>query len=575
MAAALFLSSSASAGVEELGSCNSLDRVEERPSGQIVGVGTTRDCGDSDSPGKVAVIQLDAQGELDPAFGDGGVVILSTAVDQRETELALQPSGRVVVDTEAGLVGLTTAGKLDPAFGTNGLVTTDFGVSPAPYSSTPLEMDMNSDGSLVVFGSYQEVEEYTDLELVLAKYNADGQPDPDFGDLGVSNIDRGVADLKIGPDGKIYTTGTDNLDGVTAPSVTRFGADGDLDTTYGPASNGTAVADPGFGPTSFGIADYLVVEPSGSTILSGSMIGSTFGTFIRKLDPDGLPLPMPGEPRLMTDVAPDGNLISIKGPLILDVANPEEFDISEQTPDFQAVSSTSLPLVNGNTLARDAQVGPSGNLFGAGRMDGCFNGCPKAMMIMKAGSSPAGFDPDFGNDAGVATIPEISCSVLMGTTIADERCHRTLDGFPSRAKVSLGRKSKSAILLKASLPDGSRTSGEAEDREVTVALPSALKLRGKRPAVRVKVSGRLIKGAKVKVTRTKIEMDLSDVNWNSAKHPLELKVAKKSLKPLKKRHKTRKLKFKQSVFYEFEDTSTETVSTTIVSKPVLKPKRRR
>lgn len=572
MASALVFSTSASAGTEVLSSCNSLDRVEERPSGQIIGVGTTRDCSDTNSPGKVAVIQLDAQGELDPGFGDGGVVVLSNAVDSREVELALQPSGRVVVTTEAGLVGLTPAGKLDPAFGTDGLARADFGVSPTPFSSAPFEMDMNGDGSLLVFGAYR-AEENGQQELILAKYQANGQPDTGFGVQGVSDIHRGVADLKVGPGGLIFTTGLAYVDGINAPSVTRFGADGFLDMSYGPSSNGTAIADPtGFGPTTIGIADYLVVEPSGATILSGSLVSSGFSTFTKKLSPDGLPVTVPGEPRLMTGVTSGDNLISIKGPLILDVVNPGVFDLSEQTTGFQAVRNISLQLSSGNASARDAQVGPSGNLFGAGKMDTCYNRCAESMAIMKAGSSPNGFDPTFGNDAGVATIPQVSCGILQGTGIADERCHRTLGDFPATAKVSLGKRSKSGILLKASLPDGSRTLGEAKGRDVTVDLPSALRIRGKRPDVRVMVNGRLVGRARVEVSSKKIQMDLSDVDWNRATHPLVLKVGKRSIKPLWKHQKNRKLKFNQSVFYEFEDASTETVNTTVVSRPVAKPK---
>src|SRR6187200_363202 len=72
-----------------------------------------------------------ADGDLDPAFGDAGKVVITYPSGAAANEVAVQPDGKIVI---AGWVGGRFAvarhlpgGTLDPAFGTDGLVKTRIG----------------------------------------------------------------------------------------------------------------------------------------------------------------------------------------------------------------------------------------------------------------------------------------------------------------------------------------------------------------------------------------------------------------------------------------------------------------
>ena len=192
-------------------------------------------------------------GQLDADFGVGGVVVTSvgTAGDSAGYSVAVQTSGRVVVGgvvyspdvgTHMALVGYTSEGQLDPTFGDNGMVTdpagseihrvriqpdgkilaaggvqvsrfledgdpdTDFatgGRFTTTVGQTP-GLAVQSDGKIVVAATSAS------SDFATLRLTAGGELDPTYGDGGVALTDLGGYESAYGlallPDG--------NLDGV-------------------------------------------------------------------------------------------------------------------------------------------------------------------------------------------------------------------------------------------------------------------------------------------------------------------------------------------------------------------------
>jgi len=126
------------------------------------------------------------------------------------------------VGDHAKLLRLTSTGARDPAFGDGGSVVLPIARSWAsPFSSSSV-VALRPDGSIVVAGS-------DDQGLVLVALTPAGQPLPGFGTDGVARLGR-LANpdaLGIGPDGDIVVVG--------GGTVVRVTSDGELDPSFGPA----------------------------------------------------------------------------------------------------------------------------------------------------------------------------------------------------------------------------------------------------------------------------------------------------------------------------------------------------
>lgn len=155
------------------------------------------------------VARLDADGNLDLDFGDGGHVSLEPlGFDRNVIALVQLRSGRIVVAagyraTDFTLVGLDPAGAIDPAFGDGGIVTTDFG-SDSEWVST---LAVQSDGKIVALGG-SEAAPGIPARQIVARYTADGALDSTFGSGGVVVLPTPPEDshpkLTLGRDGSIY-----------------------------------------------------------------------------------------------------------------------------------------------------------------------------------------------------------------------------------------------------------------------------------------------------------------------------------------------------------------------------------
>ena len=132
-----------------------------------------------------------------------------------------------------------SAGDLDPTFGTGGLVTTDFAGSAA---DRPRQIALQDDGKLleVAWHSGFGVGE---PQLAVSRFNADGTLDTSFGDAGLRVVDfpgRGefFGSIALAPSGKIavgtwtFFPTTDILGADSDASVALLNPDGSFDTGF-------------------------------------------------------------------------------------------------------------------------------------------------------------------------------------------------------------------------------------------------------------------------------------------------------------------------------------------------------
>ena len=232
------------------------------------------------------LVRYRANGRLDRSFGRGGKIITSITSGGESEVLALvqQTDGRLVtagfriVLPSPGVFAITryhANGRLDRSFGGGtGTVTTAFGPGAAAKA-----LVQQSDGKLVAAG----VSSGGGGRFTLVRYNADGSPDPSFGEgtgtvvtqfipgLATSDSNTGQASALVQQaDGKLVAAGT-STSGL-GPAVyqnrialVRYNADGTLDPTFG-AGTGIVITVIG-GCTS---ASALVLQPDGKIVVAGA-----------------------------------------------------------------------------------------------------------------------------------------------------------------------------------------------------------------------------------------------------------------------------------------------------------------
>jgi uncharacterized delta-60 repeat protein len=183
-------------------------------------------------------------GSLDTSFdGSGKLVTGEHATSFTGGGLAMQSDGKILVagesyangifDTDFALARLNPDGSPDTTFGVGGTVVTDMGANRQDMASRVI---VQPDGKILVAGS-------TDVDgtwnFALVRYNPDGSLDTTFNgtgkvstDIGNHSIDYAYG-LTLQPDGKIVVTGTSDAHGSYDFAVTRYNADGSLDSTFG------------------------------------------------------------------------------------------------------------------------------------------------------------------------------------------------------------------------------------------------------------------------------------------------------------------------------------------------------
>jgi uncharacterized delta-60 repeat protein len=229
-----------------------------------------------DFPDGFAIARYKPDGSLDPAFsGDGKATIEFGARDERVNSVAIDSQGRIVVvgyvldysqangwQSFFTLVRYEANGSLDPSFGDGGVVMD---------SSTPFDEArsgaIDSAGRIVVAGRTAvggEGGRYTSA-IGLARYNPNGTPDASFGTGGRVTTEFGASggeanSLVIDSAGRMVVAGA--RDPGTRPrfAVARYDPGGTLDTSF--SGDGTVT-------TGFGAAYSAAVDSQGRIVAAG------------------------------------------------------------------------------------------------------------------------------------------------------------------------------------------------------------------------------------------------------------------------------------------------------------------
>lgn len=176
-----------------------------------------------------------APGQLDPAFGDGGVTIQNLkGTTEQHHAVALAPGGRIVAAGEALARPIVAAylpdGRPDPAFGTDGIAA-----AKAAELGPALGVAVDGEGRIVTVGRARGVE---DEAAGIARFTPAGEPDETFNRDGHVILDgRGdevLHDVAVDPAGGIVAVGErEARNGDAQILLVRLTATGAPDPAFG------------------------------------------------------------------------------------------------------------------------------------------------------------------------------------------------------------------------------------------------------------------------------------------------------------------------------------------------------
>ena len=175
-----------------------------QPDGKLVilGAGVRPD---ASTQHDLALARLLPDGTLDPTFGAGGIVLTDfERLYDRPGGLVLQSDGKIVVaggarrmkpngsDAEIVVVRYNADGSMDPTFGDAGVGIVDLGTDDWAFG-----LVQTPNGRLIVTSRLSQVG-------VLIGFTADGKPDPTFGQGGVLRAEQDLyGRVTVQPDGKL------------------------------------------------------------------------------------------------------------------------------------------------------------------------------------------------------------------------------------------------------------------------------------------------------------------------------------------------------------------------------------
>jgi uncharacterized delta-60 repeat protein len=267
--------------------------VALQPDGKIVAAGSTFD--DSYTSERFAVARYMADGGLDGSFGGDGRVSTAFALPRSSaSSVAIQADGSIVVAGSTNtreftkrrfaLARYDADGRLDPTFGDRGRVMTAFGAPSSAASGVAIQ----SDGRLVAAGTVTNRAGSGD-RIAVARYVSDGTLDRSFGREGrvKTAFPTGSVNgsgLALQGDG-VIVAGTASTDEPMRSrfALARYHTRGNLDRTFGGDGRVTT-------PFRSASAADVVIESDGRIVVAGTAcckkeFGSRFA--LARYDRDG------------------------------------------------------------------------------------------------------------------------------------------------------------------------------------------------------------------------------------------------------------------------------------------------
>jgi uncharacterized delta-60 repeat protein len=241
---------------------------------------------------------LSAQpGSLDPSFGTNGIAQFNPGEYQDvATDIVCLDDGSFLVagtifitlqSTYGAIIKVNSDGTRNMNWGTNGILPMECGIGSLIY-----KMQILDDGKILVAGTTSVTT--PNLEFFVARFLADGTPDPTFGTngYGITSFDDVETDcyaMAVQADGKIILAGKSWTQRFNSMLFTRFNANGTLDTTFG--TNGYTNLDPSVqsdGIRALGILSDGTIVGMGHQYLSTPYYAE-FAAMV-KLDANGIPI---------------------------------------------------------------------------------------------------------------------------------------------------------------------------------------------------------------------------------------------------------------------------------------------
>ena len=185
-----------------------------------------------------AIMPLAAIGDLDPGFGDDGLVRLPIGIFGAASFAGIQqPDGKLVLaglaNHDFAVARLMPNGETDRTFSIDGVATADF-FGSYDIANTALS---RPDGRIVIAGTARKADGTSDIAA--ARFKPNGAIDQDFGNAGKATVDiDGGADFaqsmtaEVGGD-LIIAGGTRDGAGSTKAILVRLHGDGNLDSSFG------------------------------------------------------------------------------------------------------------------------------------------------------------------------------------------------------------------------------------------------------------------------------------------------------------------------------------------------------
>jgi uncharacterized delta-60 repeat protein len=219
-------------------------------------------------------------GTLDASFGTGGKLTTDLGLTNYAYSTIVQPDGKILVGGNIAngypnygdflLVRYNADGTPDNSFGVNSIVTTNFS---ANSNEGITSIALQADGKIVAAGSSGPFNSGRDYQFAIARYNANGTLDANFGSGGktttnIGDYEDNASALVIQPDGKIILGGTtENAGAYNSIALTRYNTDGTLDNTFGNAGLVITVAGAANGSSISSIA----LQPNGKILAFGNV----------------------------------------------------------------------------------------------------------------------------------------------------------------------------------------------------------------------------------------------------------------------------------------------------------------
>ena len=249
--------------------------IARQPDGKVIGVGRSV----QDNRSKLTVFRLESDGALDPTFGDAGIV--RYAADESPhaaSAVALDPDGRIVVagtrDTQLIVLALDANGDVDAAFGDAGLYSGP--VAHIVVSAPPRILRTALGGYRITAHHISSALDNPRPPLVcrVLGLTASGLEDASFGVDGYAlldapNVQVSCNSLVAQPDGRLLIAGNEGGRGFAV----RLATDGRRDTSFSADAVAAAMTE----------ATAMAVEGDGSILVAGGSGGVSGAMIVRLL----------------------------------------------------------------------------------------------------------------------------------------------------------------------------------------------------------------------------------------------------------------------------------------------------